>query len=287
MAHAKRAFAQLPNCDAAMHTQLSKIVDDVAAAPHSEQHPLVGQLMSLLGGLPNARELGFMLGKQIPITAFGDLALGFKIAPTFSDAIRLVAKYHHREAPLVLYSYMETATEGRFTIGFRCPIDSKGEALLVSAAVGLIERELSRIAGHGGNLKEVQLTSSSAGWESAYHRHVSITPKTDRDTNTIVFDKAVLDLPNPIADADTFDGVVSEYEQKALLQDSITSPSVRIRELVMSNISDPPALGSLSKSLRLTQRQLRLALTRDGTNYQEIVKSCRVEYASALFRNPA
>lgn len=286
-AYVRRAFAQLLEGDARAIAQMNRLLETISTVPLAQQHQPASQLFGLIGGLPAARELGFLMGRQIPLTAYGEMTLGFKIAPTLGEALKLVAKYHHREIPLFLYSYAESATEGRFTVGFRCAVDTKTEALLVSAVACIIDSELSRVTGRPCNLKKVELTPSSEGWAPSYRKHLSLTPDTHHEANTVVMDKAVLDLPNPIADRDTLDALIAEYEQQAILRSSATRPATRVRELVMSSIGDPPSLGSLSKTLHLTPRQLRLILARDGTNYQEIVKSCRVEYASTLFKDPA
>lgn len=284
---ARRVLESLFAGDARGVAEASALIERIAAAPLAEQHRPVSQFISLLARMPNARERAFALGRQIPVTAYGDLALGLKIAPTFDHVLRVIAKHHHREAPLSLYTYSRTLADGRFGIGFRCPVDQEGEAFLVAAIVAMLERELWHMTGRSGYLKALQLTASSSGWEQAYQRHGFVAPTVGHETNTIVIDRAALDHPNPIADPDTFKSAVAEYERNALLRDAGTSPAVRVTELVMARIAKPPSLDTLAGAMHLSRRQLRLALTRESTTYQEIVQRCRVEYASALLRNPA
>jgi AraC-like DNA-binding protein len=57
------------------------------------------------------------------------------------------------------------------------------------------------------------------------------------------------------------------------------------RGLVMARIASPPSLAELASRTRLTVRQLRFALTRDGTSYQRLVRECRIAYFRELARN--
>ncbi len=271
--------------DGRTHKQVNRLIDLILPAARNAQHQAASELFSLLGRLPNAPQLGLLLGKQIPVTAFGEISLGMKVAPTFRDVLQVTAGFHQYAVPLMDYSYRETKSEGRFLIGFRCPIDSYGEAFLVALVASMIETDSARFSGRSGNIKKLELTQSSKGYESAYRRHLSVIPDRDHSHNAVVLDRAVLDLPNPVADPETFDSVVSAFMARADLQKAGLSRSDQVRELVTSGISDPPSLDRLAASLQLTQRQLRLALAKENTSYREIVRSCHIEYASALLRN--
>jgi hypothetical protein len=72
----------------------------------------------MLGRMPNAVELAVALGRRIPMTAFGEVALVAKIAPTLRDALRILVDFHHDLVPLMTYSYQESETEGRITSAF-------------------------------------------------------------------------------------------------------------------------------------------------------------------------
>lgn len=282
-----RAVAQYVSHDGSVLAHVSRLLDRVVRSQRSEQHLAAAELFTLLGGLPNSASLGFLIGRKIPVTAHGELSLGLKVAPTFGDVLRFAAKFHHLLVPLIDYSYSETRSEGRFVIGFRCPIDKRGEAVVVATAISMLEKELVLCAGREGRIKKLELTSSSKGLEAIYHKHVLVVPETSHGINTVVIDRAVLDLPNPLADLDTFNSVVSTCIARAELRESDTSPSARVRELIITNISNPPSLDGLSKMLNVSPRQLRIALAKENTSYQEVVRTCRIECASVLFRNPA
>lgn len=283
---AQRVFAQFLEHDGAAQLRVGQIVDLILGVARGAQHQATSELFTMLGHLPNAADLGAKLGKRIPMTAFGEMSLGIRVAPKLRDALRLAADFHHQAIPLLDYSYVETPTEGRFIVGFRSPIDSKGEALLMMAIACMADAECARWSGRSGNIKKLELTPSSKPYESAYRRHLSLVPDTEHGINTIVFSRSVIELSNPTADPDTFRDLVAACVARDELKAIEVPTSVRVREQVMSSIGNPPTVTNLAKSLHMTPRQLRLALARDDTNYQTIVRSCRIEYASALFRNP-
>lgn len=255
-----------------------------AMAPEM-QHRAGSKLMSFLGRLSNPAEIGAQFGRRVPLTAYGDAALGVKTAPTFGHVLRLISDFHHLIVPLMDYVYTETSVEGRLVVGFRAPIDAVGEVLLTSWAATQFEQEVFRWTGRSGNIKGLELTPSSREFEAIYRKNLRVRPETNHDKNVIIFSREVLEIPNPTADKDAYESVVAAYSARDGL--SAKSTLAHVRERIMSNISDPPPVQAMAKALNLTSRQLRSALTKEKTNYQDVLRSCRVEYAEMLLARPA
>lgn len=286
-AQTRRVFARFIENDAGAMRRVNSFFELLSGSHHHLHHQAASELFTVLGGLPNARDLAFLIARMVPVTSHGDISIGVRVAPTLSHTLRLVADFHHLAVPLVDYSYQETKTEGLFTIGFRCAIDGKGEAFATAVAIGMLDREVALVTGRSGNLRSVDLTPSSRGYEPVYRKYLSVNPDMGQRSNGVVIDRAILDLPNPLADVDTFDNVVSTCMERVNVTVSGRTRSAQVRELVMSSISNPPSLEALSNALHQSPRQLRILLARENTSYQAIVRSCRIEYASTLFRNPA
>lgn len=283
----RRLYAQHLEQDESLRIQINSTIERIQASARADQHQMMANLFSTLGRLPNAVELGFQIGRNMPMTAYGTLSLGALTAPTVRDTLRFIANAHYLQAPLINLSFEETASVGRFTIGFRCPIDNAAEALIVAMCTASIEREIARNCGRTNNLSQLELTPSSKEAKAIYRKSVSLMPHTNGTCNTLVFERAVLDLPNIHADIDTFNSVVDACVAQTELQACGASLQHQVREVIMSEIGDPPALERLAKTLRLTPRQLRAGLDRENTNYQVIIRECRTEYASVLFKNPS
>ena len=285
--HLRRLVNEFIVADGGATPSVDRLLEAAIGASRSTQQHACSELFMMLGRQPNAPELAALLGRRIPLTAYGELSLGIKVAPTMRDALRLAADFHHDAVPLVECAFEDSPSEGRFVIGFRTPIDSRGEATLVMSAVCTIDSECARYTGRTGNIKGLKLTPSSRGFEPTYRKELSISPDTDHSRNVIVFNRFMLDHPNPLADPDTYAEVRKAYAARNDLREIHVSPMTTVRERIMASIGKPPELASVAAPLQMTPRQLRLALAKDGTNYQTIVRECRIEYASALFKNPA
>jgi len=283
----RRLCAQHLENEEPLRSQIVGMIDRIPEYAGGDQHQKMAGLFTMLGRLRDAVELGFLIGGRVPGTAYGVLSLGMLTAPTIGDALRFVADVHQVVVPLIDLAYEETASEGRFTIGFRCPIDSVGEALVVAVCTAAIEGEIARRSGRAGNFTRLELTSSSKGAESSYRKRLSLMPYTEGQSNTLIFGRAALDLPNVHADVDTFNSVVRACAERAELRGCGAPLQARVREAVMSGIGAPPSQQRLAKILGLTPRQLRVQLERERTSYQAIIRDCRAEYARALLQNPS
>ena len=267
--------------------QIDGMIHRILDSAPGDQHRQTAALFSALGRVPDAIELGFLIGGRVPTTAFGALSLGLLTAPTVGAALKFVADAHPLALPLLDFSYEETASDGRFTIGFRYPIDSGGEALIVAACTAAIETAIARHSGRNGNLTRLELTASSKGAEASYRRYLPLMPHTNGRSNTLTFKRAVLNLATSHADIDTFNSVVLACEERSERQVGGAPLQDRAREAIMSSIGAPPSQGRLAKILGLTPRQLRIRLERERTSYQAIIRDCRTDYAHTLLQNPS
>ena len=121
--------------------------------------------------------------------------------------MQFIADIRRTTFPLLVFGYDASASEGHFTIGFRCPIDREAEALVVALCIAAIESELARRSGRIGNFARLELTPSSRGTETSSRHWLGRVPGTSASVNTLVFTRAVLDLPNTYADSEIFDGI--------------------------------------------------------------------------------
>lgn len=190
-----------------LHAHIDRIFAPTATFARSDQDHRLAALFSTLGHRPNAVECGFLIGTQMPVTAYGAASLGLLTAPTIGDTLQFIADLPRARLPLVEFGFDTTASEGRFTIRFRCPIDREAERLIVALFIAAIESELARRSGRIGNFAGLELTASSCGTEPSYRNWLGRVPSTDAVINTLVFTRAVLDLANTYADRETFDSI--------------------------------------------------------------------------------
>ncbi len=263
--------------------QLNELLDTASKAILNNQHQLLCDIFEFLGEMPGWEELGFKMGSLIPSTAYSNITMGMRIAPTYKDSLRLVSSFHHMSAPLVYYSFNER--DARFEIGFRLPMSGNAEALLVSAVVSQIDNDLSKITGEENNFKNVCLTPSSEPLKQLYKKYLSVTPDTTHSNNVIEFYPELIEQPNPFADPQTFDQFLTQCEEMKTTSTAVLSLYNMAQDIIMANINAPPDLSELACRLNVTPRQLRSSLSNEGSSYRKIIRDCRVAYASQLFNN--
>jgi AraC-like DNA-binding protein len=263
-------------------SELFELLEEVSNRSMNEQSRLLADLFSRAARLPGARDLGFRLGRTIPMTAFGPLTMGYRIAPTVGDGLRLLADGSSLKFPLVEYSFQRRASSGWFDIRFRYAIDEAGEAFFVAAAVAILQKDLQALMPRSVVISRLELTSASAGYEALYRQHLSIRPKVGAKCNRITIPSAVLDAASPSADIETFEQMAQAQAEAARSR----RRSPRMREIVMERIAtridSPPTLADIASGLNLTERQLRFALLKNDTSYRALLREARIEQAEKL-----
>ena len=229
-----------------LQAQIDGIFTPMPTLARGDQDRMMAGLFATLGRLPNAVERGFLIGTRMPVTAYGAASLGMLTAPTIGDTLQFIADLRRVAVPLIDFGYETSESEGRFTIRFRCPIDREAEALIVALCIAAIECELARRSGRIGNFARLELTASSRGSETSYRNWLGRVPSTDAEVNTLVFARAVLDLPNSYADSETFDSIRRAATQSAEPRDCGTRLQDRVRDTIRSNIANPPPLARVA-----------------------------------------
>ncbi len=266
-------------------SELDRRLEAVRDASGEERHRRLFRLIDWIQLEAANPAVGFLIGEEIPVTAFGTASLGLPIAPTLREAFDLIVRYHRLAAPLVLYDLEVAGGEAALVVGFRAPIGG-GAALFTAAVAAFTDGYLSRFTGRARNFSCLELTAASRGMEREYQRRLGVEPVLGAATNRLCFDAALLALASPVGDRLTFEMLRKLCEQEDAALGRLRNAPDFVRGLVMARIGDPPSLPELSARARLTVRQLRFALSRAGTSYQKVVRECRIEYVGELARNP-
>lgn len=266
--------------------ELNELVQSFAKNPFADQHEQARRLFEIMAELPLGHELAFLAGSQIPLTAYAQLAIPMKFAPTLGDSLHFLARYVMIQAPLITIDFTQDEHFGYFTLDFRLPTTETTEIFLTAAVFSALCGELSLVTGGTHNFHSIRLRNCTNTYVTMYKKFFGVTPESNSIANTAVIPRKVLETPNPFADRASFKRYGIEYEQ--LLKDSrITGQlSEKIRGILTSQISQPPNMQDLAMQLNLSNRQLRFALTKEGTSYRELLMRCRVEYSRTQLQNP-
>ncbi|HET8881947.1 MAG TPA: helix-turn-helix domain-containing protein [Solimonas sp.] len=263
-----------------------QVLDTLPTRPLSEQCSALAEVFARIAELPQARDFGFVVGRAIPITAFGPPTLGLAVAPTAREALKLVADSSWLELPLLRYEFEpQTSGAAYFAIRFRCAIDHGAEALLTSAVVTAVQKELQTITRCRAVITRVELTSASQAYAPMYESRLGLPVQLGAPFNRVLIPREVLDAHNPHADIETYEEMVRNCA--AALKEARNALSVkeRVLEQLAANIAAPPSIAELAAQLRLSPRQLRFALGKEGVSYRELVRRARIEQAETLLRD--
>jgi AraC-like DNA-binding protein len=269
-----------------VRNELNELIQSFAKNPIAEQHEQARRLFEIMAEVPLGHELAFQSGAQIPLTAYAPLAIPMKFAPTLGDSLHFLARYVKLQAPLITIDFTQDEHFGYVTLDFRLPTTETAEIFLTAAAFSALSAELSLVTGSTHNFHGIRLRNGTNTYLTMYKKFFGVTPDINLSANTAVIPRKVLEAPNPFADRASFKRYGEEYEQQ--LKDSrITGQlSEKISGMLTSQISQPPNMQDLAIQLNLSNRQLRFALTKEGTSYRELLMRCRVEYCRAQLRNP-
>ncbi|MFQ3199299.1 MAG: AraC-like DNA-binding protein [Zhongshania sp.] len=266
--------------------ELNELLCGFAQNPLAEQHNQALRLYEIMAALPKGHALAFQFGSQIPLTAYAPLAVPMKFAPDVRESLRFLSKYMHLQAPLISVKMTETKDQAELSLNFRLPTSDQVDAFLAAGAFSALSTEISRVTGSSHNFRAITLRHCPEPYQPLYKRYFGVIPKLDASKNIVIIPASVLKCANPFADRATFARYREEYD--ALVKDSLVDRklSEQIRQIIAEQIAAPPNCGELAAQLCLSERQLRFALSKESTNYREIIKKCRVDHCRTQLANP-
>ncbi|MGJ8669969.1 MAG: helix-turn-helix domain-containing protein [Oceanococcus sp.] len=281
----QKIFGTVAAAQPAMAQQISNRLNSFNELPLAEQNAVLSEVVGLVAELPSTQELGFEMGASIPLTAFGNLTMGVKAAPTLGDALRFIADGHSLELPLVSYAYVPVDTGAYLDIGFRYPLDDRAEAVMVSAVVAAVLKEMRDFGSVPSAALRLQLTDSSQHLARAYVRNLGLQPEFGHSTNRVHLDQTLLLAANPHADAETFAMISQSCAERVIAARKQSSTKDIVVGLIAATIDKPMSLEAIAQKLNLSVRQLRFALSKDDTSYRELLRDVRITQAEKLLSN--
>lgn len=257
-----------------------------SSRPLVELGPEAAQLFDVLAGLPNSYKLIFQLGTQVPLTAYAPIAMPMKFAPTIGQSLKFLSRFMHLQAPVLSAHYEQEDGGVRVTFTMREPMTPEGELFLATGAFCALSTEIATISGNRSNLRDIHITDAPPAALALFEKLLGVRPETGHDTNSCFIERTVLDTPNPFADPLSFARYEAMYEAQEQEFQHRASIAESLKQRIFSSIENPPSFDELAAELRMSERQLRFALAKEGTNYRELLKNCRIDFARTQLANP-
>lgn len=241
---------------------------------------LITNVLDALGHPPG---LGLELGQRYHLTTYGIWGFALASSPTFRSAIEVGLQYMDLtyspgtikarnvgpEMQLVLDSPNVPVKFRRFYV----EIDA--------AAIMQIQRELL------GSPRSLVRSVSFAfpppvqGIER-YVEIFGVVPTFDAEETVIAFDPAELDAPLPQANELTT--ALAQEQCRELLERrrARTGLAGRVRDVLVTDLADPPGADEVARILHVSGRTLRHRLAAEGTSYRALLDEVRQHVAEEL-----
>ncbi len=284
-AYFKKALDELPGLDPDVLDQLAPMVDMLMAAPIETQDGLFATMLDAMATHLPGPEAVFNLGKDLPLTAFGRNGIACQTAPTPRHALKMIERFQLTSWPLLLIAIDEdsdpelTALE----LSVRQPLGA-GEPLAMALSGQTGNKLYSLATGRTDNFHRIELPDNAAPYAQAYRTHLGVTPELGANATRFWVDKKSFSAPLPTADPITHDHLYAQYEDE-LKRAEQSRMGYIVENSVRLSLANPPSLGDIAKSFKLTERQMRFQLTKEGTSYQKITRDVRTRAAQELLTN--
>jgi AraC-like DNA-binding protein len=260
--------------------QPEQLKDPTIEVTPRQELRLVDNVLSALGHPPG---LGLELGQRYHLTTYGIWGFALASSPTFRSAIEIGLRYMDLtyspgtiqarnvgpELHLVLDSPEVPAKVRRFYV----EIDA--------SAIMQIQREL--LGSPRSLLRSISFAFPPPVQGIA--RYVDIfgtAPTFDAGETVMVFEPEVLDAPLPQANEHTT--ALAQAQCRDLLERrrARTGLAGRVRDVLVTNLSNPPGADDVARELHVSPRTLRHRLAAEGTSYRALLDEVRRHLADEL-----
>lgn len=234
--------------------------------------------------------LGYYLGVQMRVSAHGYLGFAAMTSATLREAIELAARFAPTRSTAMALRVQESERTAAVVLEERADFGSARDVLVSALMVGLWK------IGNALTERTLEGTADFAYAEPEYFtRFAHLAPRVrfGQPANRLVFDRALLDTPIPMADpaAQRLAREQCERELAALGGGGGLVERVRAMIAAATPASDDEAraLGTLegvARALHVSPRTLKRRLAAEGAAYSAILAQVQRDAALLLLRDP-
>lgn len=246
-----------------------------------QEFDVIRNLIARLGDRPG---VGIEVGVHSTLGRAGLLGFLILASPTLRQGLELILPYLAL-SPTHLRFSVETDDE----YGYLVADDSE---LPTDVRSFIVERDLAGFvaATQGANLAltptwaDTTLDAERAAKLAELWRLPASDVRSDRRTNRIAATHDVLEMPSPLADANTARKI--EQQCRELLERRLSRVGVagQVRSRLLHNPGELPSMPTIADELHIDQRTLRRRLAAEGTSYRALLDEVRRHLAVELLQ---
>ncbi|MBD9483203.1 AraC family transcriptional regulator [Pseudomonas sp. PDM14] len=225
--------------------------------------------------------LGLLLGQRMHVSSYGLLGYTLLSSATLGDALNLALDY-----PALLGTYFELSLQRDGDLvwlqadGYRDL--SELETFSAEFCLASLRLICDDLLGRRLPLREARFRHARPDYEKAYVASFACPRRFDAERNAFGFDASWLEQRLPLADPVTHRDMRERCRQ--LNSEFVHRQAwvTRCRQLLASQLQEPPALDELARQLACSPRTLRRHLHDAGSSYQTLLDELRYERARDL-----
>jgi AraC-like DNA-binding protein len=220
--------------------------------------------------------LGLRVGKNIGVARMGPLGFLLPNTPTLGAALNAMIHYSAAVAPIFRLSLDRRDERSTLTLAPTLPMGGLlrfGHEVTLAA---LLTQAQALCGRHPVPFVRLELPFSEPSHLGLYRELLGDVPiHFDRPAARLEFDSWILDTAVEFADPATFKIAEQVCAQQLLVEYSEEGLMTRVRRLLATEPSNPPALSEVARVLRTSTRTLRRELYLQRTSYKQLVDEVR------------
>lgn len=239
----------------------------------------------LLENRSNIVDLAIDLGNFLPPTAHGEMSMGLLTAPTLRHAIEFIQNFYELGSTAATFQFEQSGQSLRTFYSFKS-CSTKVDRFLGFVTIPIANRLLSLYTGNPVNISRISLVNCNADEKTQLQAYFpSCHIETEASVNSIDFSNSLLDCTSALADQQAHQNAVNACSKLLKEGDPNQQFIFKLKNIILSNIKNPPSLEKTSELLNISARHLRYQLDQKNTSYQKLVTGLKIEFAKEKLIN--
>jgi AraC-like DNA-binding protein len=235
--------------------------------------------------LSKDRHLAYRIGASIHISTYGMYGFAILCCPDFRKTMQFATQYHMLAAPLATISFSEESGSAIWTIepNLHAATDPPLYRFITEMQIGIHISLMRDVMGPAFAPDEVCLTYP-AGDAGLPEDQIGCGVRFAKPANKIAFRSAWLEQEASLGNKTTYPSIVALCDD--LLDDLILRIGIagKVRELMLTDIANPPTCSAAARLLAMNDRSLRRKLRQQGLSYRSLLDELRTQIALKYLR---
>ncbi|HMJ14561.1 MAG TPA: AraC family transcriptional regulator [Polyangiaceae bacterium] len=258
-------------------------IDELSAPSSRLSIPVIEQVIERARTLTGEPCLGFYLGLQMRVSAYGFVGFAAMAASTLREALELAMRYSPTRSTAFELLLEEQGERAAIVFTENCSFGSARDVVIISLMVGLWR------IGNSLTGKELVGDAEFAFPEPLYAARLAAQlpgkVSFSRPAHRLSFDRANLDLPLTMSDPDALRLARDACEQELDRLGHQRSYVARVRSLLGTHERQLPAIEPMATELGVSARTLKRKLADEGSTYSDLVDEVQAARAVSLLQS--